>query len=1098
MSTQPIDYAALAKKYGGTSSAPGAVDYAALAKQNGAISSTPPPQPAAEQPPEKSWAARAWDTVKGAATYEKIPWSPLAPSVYALKANQAEADKMVTDQINAGHPIRAGIASFLAGANRTVGNIVGSANSPVGVAITAAPVLGTAGKLAAATGGFGMSVGELGPNRPGETTPDTIERNLLASAGVVGSAAGIGETVKPALNSVASKVRAPLSKTMTTPRSAIPADAVTPSEIKAYAQENSIGPLTAAQITEHNLPRHIQTAGERAGIGGTQIRQNVRAGQASVAQHASDLMDRLSPDTPTSTDQGAAIKTGIQEALERERENSNQNFAAIDQKAEGVVVDFRPLKQLAGQLLNDSSFIRDNLKTADPKRMSNILRDVTNLPEQGTFSQAQAVRSTLFDESNHPDMAISSQAQAAIKRLTSATHEQMAAAAETNPGLMTAFENASSHWRAMHDVFNNPRSPVAQALAELDPNKVTQKFTAKGQSGGSPFNVEMLDGYGIDKSPVKRAILQDIYNRNFHLYGRTLGGYSHEFLSSVFTPEELQSIYKTGAISRSVGLNVNPPNTAETLDAIGGDSGATKRVFLKTGKAALTKADWFNDWLTNEGSAGATPSRGVPSASGPAGGTAASPAPVRPASIARGSKVTREAMPQQWSDVPSQFVAEPPAPSQSASTTESPRTSNEAQSTFFRGPDASQAVPDQIRPDTTNAAGTETRVRVPGENRSYEARYQVRELDDVRASHSGITFQPNQKYALVNDRNYSNPVNQAKVFTNAQQGVFDPTYHITDNPDATNGPIVIDSEGHALGGNGRAMILERVYKHNPSGAEAYRQLLMQKAQQFGVDPQVVQDMKRPVLVREIADAEFDQPSAKQNAVTDFNKKGTAELTPAERAVADSRRVSQEILDDVAARLDAKGPDATLSDVLRDKSGAQVLDRLISEGIISPQERAAYADLNGLTEAGKQRVSKLLTARFFRDPAQIDSTPASIQNKLERVAAPLARVDGMPGWDITPHMQEALGILEELRSRGLRNIDDLTIQQGLWGNSAYSPEAVALAKHLQSTSPTELAKAARQYSLDAADSDRPLLGGSMVSPEQAFKDAFGEVRNRKNR
>lgn len=43
MSTQPIDYAALAKQAGAVSSAPPQVDYSALAKQAGAVSSTPAP-----------------------------------------------------------------------------------------------------------------------------------------------------------------------------------------------------------------------------------------------------------------------------------------------------------------------------------------------------------------------------------------------------------------------------------------------------------------------------------------------------------------------------------------------------------------------------------------------------------------------------------------------------------------------------------------------------------------------------------------------------------------------------------------------------------------------------------------------------------------------------------------------------------------------------------------------------------------------------------------------------------------------------------------------------------------------------------------------
>ncbi|HLJ26553.1 MAG TPA: hypothetical protein VKY85_07570 [Candidatus Angelobacter sp.] len=388
------------------------------------------------------------------------------------------------------------------------------------------------------------------------------------------------------------------------------------------------------------------------------------------------------------------------------------------------------------------------------------------------------------------------------------------------------------------------------------------------------------------------------------------------------------------------------------------------------------------------------------------------------------------------------------------------------------------------------AGGGETSIPVPGEDRSYPAHYQVRELADIQASHSGVTFQPNSKYALTNDRDYANAVNQGKVISNSAPGRFDPAFHITDNPDATNGPIVIDSRGNALGGNGRAMILDRVYRYNPDGATAYKNLLIKKAGQFGVDPQTIEGMKQPVLVREIDDSEFDGSAGKQGAVTDFNKVGRAELTPAERAVTDSRRVSQGTLDDIAGRLDAAGPDAKLTDVLNDKSGLQVLDRLTNDGVISPQERAAYAGQTELTEAGKQRISKLLVGRYFRDPAQIESTPVTVRTKLERMVAPLSRVDGVPQWDIGPDVQQAVDLLEDVRTHGAQSIDDLLRQQSMFGHEKYSPEAVTLAKHLQSTSPTTLGLKVRQYVRDAADSQRPLLGGPTIGPEQAFDEAFG--------
>jgi len=381
----------------------------------------------------------------------------------------------------------------------------------------------------------------------------------------------------------------------------------------------------------------------------------------------------------------------------------------------------------------------------------------------------------------------------------------------------------------------------------------------------------------------------------------------------------------------------------------------------------------------------------------------------------------------------------------------------------------------------------QTTVRVPGNPRQYPARYKVVELGDIQPSHNGQTFEANPKYALKNDRDYTRPENQRKILDWSGPD-FDPHYLITDNPDATNGPPVLDSSGNVMGGNGRSMLLDRVHAMNPAGAQAYRDLLTQKAAQFGQDPAQVAGMKQPVLVREISTGDLPD---KQQAVTDFNVGGTAALRPAEKAIADSRRVSTDTLDHIAGRLEAHGQDATLSQVLDGRGGADVLQKLISDGVISPQESAAYMDKGVLTAEGKTRISKLMLGRFFRDPAQLDLTPPSLVNKLERIAAPLAKIEGHAEWSLTDPMQRAMDLLDEARAHGQSNLDDLAGQGGLFGEQKHGPDAIALAKMLQKATPNALTKAVRQYAQDASEASRGGgLFGEPPTQAQAFNDAFG--------
>jgi len=397
-------------------------------------------------------------------------------------------------------------------------------------------------------------------------------------------------------------------------------------------------------------------------------------------------------------------------------------------------------------------------------------------------------------------------------------------------------------------------------------------------------------------------------------------------------------------------------------------------------------------------------------------------------------------------------------------------------------------------PSPAPRAGTDgatTAIPVPGEGRTYAAQYRVRELADIQASHNGQTFQPNPDYSLTNDRDYGRPENRGKILAGAQQ--FDPRFLINDNPDATNGPPVLNSQGEALGGNGRTMILQRVYAGIPRAAQAYRDLLEAKAPQFGIDPADVQNFKQPVLVREIPDQELAKP---QNAVSDFNKTGTAAMRGSERAIADSRRVSQGTLDEVGTRLEAAGPSATLSTILKGEAGPEILDRLVADGVITPQERAGLQDVNALTTEGQRRIASLLLARFFRDPAQLDSIPTPMRAKLERAAGPIARTESGGPWNLTPKIQEAVDLMEEARLRGGK-IDDLAAQNPLSGEP-YSPQAVTLANRLRGAKQRDFVDAVSNYSRDAAYAEQPNLFGNAPTQGDSFQRAFsrpGPLRNK---
>lgn len=393
------------------------------------------------------------------------------------------------------------------------------------------------------------------------------------------------------------------------------------------------------------------------------------------------------------------------------------------------------------------------------------------------------------------------------------------------------------------------------------------------------------------------------------------------------------------------------------------------------------------------------------------------------------------------------------------------------------------------RPDAGGRRGEATDVLIPGEDRSIPAHYEVRELSDIQPSHNGQTFSANPRYQGQNERDYSKSENQQRVIQQSSEENFDPRYHVTDDPTMGNGPALIDETGNALGGNSRTMHLQRVYGRDGQQAAAYRALLEKKASQFGIDPAAVRGMRQPVLVR-VATPEglAALPGGSKWAVRKTNITGTAALSASERAAADAGQMSPGMVAHIAGAIEDTGPDATLNDALTGKSGTAIVNRLIEDGFFSEQERPALMDgkTGVLTQGAKDRISKAMLGQFFRNSDQIARTPASIKNKLERVAAPVSKVAGNPEWDITPDVREAIDLIEYATAHGTKILADVVSQEHMFGEAPkWFAGAVRLAELLRDGKPNDVVAAFRKY----VNSKEPNMFGEST-PAEAFADAFG--------
>lgn len=386
-------------------------------------------------------------------------------------------------------------------------------------------------------------------------------------------------------------------------------------------------------------------------------------------------------------------------------------------------------------------------------------------------------------------------------------------------------------------------------------------------------------------------------------------------------------------------------------------------------------------------------------------------------------------------------------------------------------------------PGNPVGTGKATVVNVPNEpDNNYDAEYELREAEDVHPSHDPFTFEENPHYQIRNERQYKNQVNQQHVLE--QDGKVNHNLMVTDNPTATNGPAVIDSNGNVYGGNSRIMMLKRMYKNFKENAASYRQALMDKAAQYGLDPAQISGMREPILVRRLKSAVDSD-----KAVTDLNKSEIKALTESEQATSDARAMTPAVHSYITSILENAG-DASLTEVLSSKSGPGIVHKLMDEGVFNKSDKAKFLDedTGAVTGLAKDRISQMLIGDLFKNSDQLQNADSSIKNKLERIAGPITGLQDDPEWNIKPIIREAMNVIEFGKQHGISYYPETVAQGSMFHEpQKFSENAIKVAQAIKDFGPINLARAFREY---VSDSQPGLMRN--VDQQQAIDDAFGEA------
>ncbi|MBP7501148.1 MAG: hypothetical protein KA784_00010 [Aquabacterium sp.] len=334
-----------------------------------------------------------------------------------------------------------------------------------------------------------------------------------------------------------------------------------------------------------------------------------------------------------------------------------------------------------------------------------------------------------------------------------------------------------------------------------------------------------------------------------------------------------------------------------------------------------------------------------------------------------------------------------------------------------------------VVPGLDSSFSTEAGARV-------EARYSLVDADSLLTSHDESLRQNPAYPQELQPRERDRAASAAQISGIVQK--LDPA-RLGLSPDAANGAPIIGADGLVESGNARTIALKRIYQANGQKAEDYKTFLRDNAAQFGLTPEAIDGMAKPVLVRvrttPVNRAEFARQA---NAST------VAQMSPSEQARSDSARIDS--MEDL--RPDDSGEFSTSRDFIK---------RFMARLPIT--EQSGMIDATGrLSSTGYARVRNAVLAKAYGDSPvlvrMVESMDDNARNitKALMIAAPRvaqarqaigegARFDA----DLTPHLVEAAQEIGRLKDAGT-SVADALAQIGLMGET-YAPETATMLQFL---------------------------------------------------
>lgn len=246
---------------------------------------------------------------------------------------------------------------------------------------------------------------------------------------------------------------------------------------------------------------------------------------------------------------------------------------------------------------------------------------------------------------------------------------------------------------------------------------------------------------------------------------------------------------------------------------------------------------------------------------------------------------------------------------------------------------------------------------------------------------------------------------------------FNPSRLTTSRKASEGAPIVSESDSFVESGNLRVDIIREIFEQNPEVADQYRQFLIDNANEFGLDPNAIQQAEEPVLVR-IREQDSLSPRERVQFAREANEQTElAEMSTVEQSRIDAGRVDEGLLQKFNGKF---GIDT--------RKNEEFVQSFIET--LPPNQQDRMTDKNGnLTLRGRQRILFALMAKAFDDLSILEQFMQQGSEGFKRIFEPLgelgprfAQVQAeIQQGNIDPNLDLAPDIVESIRNIvGIKN------------------------------------------------------------------------------